>query len=92
MSTCATFGLFCYHTYDSRRSAPGFPDLVIIGPRAVLFRELKSWRMSSRLTGPQAAILGCLTDAGLDADVWRPVDWFSGRVVAELTAVRRRRR
>jgi hypothetical protein len=31
-----------YHTYDSRRSAPGFPDLVLVRPPRLVFAELKS--------------------------------------------------
>lgn len=36
-------GWLCYHTYDSRRSQEGFPDLVLVRDR-VLFVELKSER------------------------------------------------
>ena len=36
-----TLGWRVYHTYDSRRSQPGFPDLVLVRER-ILFLELKS--------------------------------------------------
>lgn len=85
---CNALRLYCYHTFDSRHSVRGFPDLVIVGNR-VLWRELKGWKPSSRLTREQTAVLVKLRNAGQDADIWRPVDWFSGRIQAELAAIRR---
>ena len=69
----------CYHTYDSRRSQPGFPDLVLVRDR-VLFRELKTDR--GRITPDQQRWLDTLRAAGADADVWRPGDLH--RVKREL--------
>lgn len=88
---CRVMRLYVYHTFDSRRSVPGFPDLVIIGNR-VLWRELKDWRPSSRPTREQARVLMRLRNAGQDAGIWRPADWFSGRIGAELSALRVRSR
>jgi hypothetical protein len=85
---CRTLRLYVYHTRDSRGSVRGFPDLVIIG-RRVLWRELKGWKPTSRPTREQAKVLNDLRRAGQDAGLWRPADWFSGRIVAELTALRR---
>jgi len=84
---CRTLGLPCYHTHDSRRSEPGFPDLVIVGER-VIYRELKSAR--GRLSAEQRAWLDALAHAGQDADVWRPDDLYSGRIIRELASLRRR--
>ena len=42
--TCQEKGLLAYHTYDSRMSAPGFPDWVIIRHPVVHFLELKTDR------------------------------------------------
>lgn len=39
---CTTLGINRYHTHDSRRSTPGFPDLVLWSRGGMLFRELKS--------------------------------------------------
>lgn len=74
-----------YHTHDSRRSAPGFPDLVLVNPRTgrVLWRELKTNK--GRVSPEQRAWLDGLAAAGMDAGVWRPNDLEAGLVIAELT-------
>jgi len=73
-----------YHTHDSRRSAPGFPDLVLVSSRRgrVLFRELKTDK--GRVSPDQRTWIDGLTAAGMDAGVWRPSDLTSGRILAEL--------
>jgi hypothetical protein len=78
-------GLLRYHTFNSRKSPSGFPDLVLVGPRGVLFRELK--RQSEKPTPAQEDWLRALREAGQDADVWRPADLLSKRVARELTAI-----
>lgn len=77
-------GWLAYHTHDSRRSQPGFPDLVLVSERRgrVLFRELKTER--GRLSEPQREWLRALAAAGQDAAVWRPTDLFADRVLNEL--------
>ena len=35
-------GWLVYHTFDSRRSAAGFPDLVMVRNGRLIFAELKS--------------------------------------------------
>lgn len=58
-----------YHTYDSRRSEPGFPDLVLVR-NEVLYRELKAEK--GRLTDAQKVWGESLTEAGANYAVWRP--------------------
>lgn len=81
---CRWGALLCYHPFDSRRSEPGYPDVTVVGPRGVLFRELKSDR--GRLTPEQRTWLDRLTEAGADADVWRPDSW-PDRVLDELHGI-----
>lgn len=82
-----TLGYATYHTYRSDRSEPGFPDLVLMRPPLLLFRELKTDR--GRLTAPQRRWLEELIACGQDAAVWRPADLRGGRIQAELTRARR---
>lgn len=77
-------GGLVYHTHDSRRSEPGFPDLVIVGPHGVLFRELKS--ATGYLTSEQVRWVGRLKAAGADVTVWRPGDW-PGTIINDLRGV-----
>ena len=66
-------GWMVYHTYDSRRSQPGFPDLVMLRRGRILVRELKSER--GKLTAPQKKWLTAFSMVGISAVVWRPRDW-----------------
>ena len=61
-------GWLCYHTHDSRRSAPGFPDLLLAKNGAVLFAEVKT--DTGKLTNDQIAWL--LATHGV---IWRPKHW-----------------
>ncbi len=68
-------GWLCYHTHDSRRSAPGFPDLLLVRPPRCLFVELKSTTGRSR--PEQAAWLEALAEVERAPEVflWRPGDF-----------------
>jgi len=88
VALCRWLGLLCYHTHDSRHSAAGFPDLVIVG-KHVIFVELKS------ASGDLSKAQGCWRDALQESDngnfrVWRPADWWSGSIRAQLEAVMHR--
>jgi VRR-NUC domain len=72
-----------YHTFDSRRSPSGYPDLTIVGRRGVMWRELKTQR--GRVTPEQQVWLDTLAAAGSDAAVWRPDSLLSGQIARELS-------
>lgn len=87
----AKAGLLVHHCRDSRHceGPKGFPDLVIVGPQGVIFREVKSEhgetsadqdRWGYRLAWI-AGYVGPLTLFG----VWRPEDL--GRIPADLQAL-----
>lgn len=70
---CRYLGLKVYHTFDSRRSDPGFPDLVIVGRGGVIFAELKSAK--GKVTFAQQDWLTRLAKAGQRTYLWRPEDF-----------------
>jgi hypothetical protein len=76
------WGVWCDHNYDSRRGASGWPDLVLIGPHGVIYRELKT--QGGRIRPEQHAIMDALIASGADVDVWRPLDLVVGRIRDEI--------
>lgn len=60
-----------YHTWNSKRSRSGFPDLVFVRER-VVFAELK--REGGDLTPAQADCRDRLLAAGAEWYLWRPSD------------------
>ena len=63
-----------YHTYNSRRSNPGFPDLVLVRGDTCIFAELKT--NDGRLSKAQKAWIAALDAVeGIQAVVWRPRHW-----------------
>lgn len=82
---CKPLHIRRYHTLRPKGSAAGFPDDVLLGAGGVLFRELK--RQGQNPTPEQEAWLLGLADQGLNVGVWRPADWFTGRILAELKAI-----
>lgn len=73
IQTARAHGVLAYHAFDSRRSEPGFPDVVLLGRQGVIYRELKT--ETGKLSPEQKQWIAALTDAGEDAGVWRPSDW-----------------
>lgn len=78
-----------YHHGDSRKmiGVPGAPDLVMAGPDKMMFRELKG--SDTRVQVHQQHWLVKLQGAGMDAEIWRPEDWASGRIQRELEVLSR---
>ena len=67
-----------YHTYDSRRSQAGFPDLVLVKPDKLIFAELKTAKGTVRPA--QKEWLDTLAAVSIDQSqieiyLWRPDDW-----------------
>ncbi len=68
-----------YHTHDSRRSEPGFPDLLMIRNDQALAIELKSQK--GKLTEAQIDWLTAFASiAGFQAMILRPSDWLNGTI------------
>ena len=61
-----------YHAYDSRRSASGFPDLVLVRER-VVWAELKA--EDGKQTNEQVDWQNGLQAADAEYYLWRPTDW-----------------
>ncbi|MGL3804705.1 VRR-NUC domain-containing protein [Paeniglutamicibacter sp. R2-26] len=78
-------GWLVYHTHDSRRSEPGFPDLVLVHERkkTVLYRELKTQK--GKASVDQEKWLRVLSAVGSDAGLWRPEQWLSRQIHSELS-------
>lgn len=77
-----------YHTHDSRRSDPGFLDLVMVNPRQgrILFVELKT--RTGRIRPKQRDWLAGLAAVGMEAALWRPAQWFDGSIARALKGER----
>ena len=69
-----TLGWKTYHTYDSRRSEAGFPDIVAVSARQgrTIYVELKT--QTGRMSLAQKDWLRTLATAGNEVAVWRPAD------------------
>lgn len=82
-------GWLVYHTYDSRRSAAGFPDLVMVRHGRLIFAELK--RQQGRVTPKQREWLQRLEVVSqlaggdlVEVHEWRPTDWFDRTIYDAL--------
>jgi VRR-NUC domain-containing protein len=84
---CQLLGIRAFHVADSRRSwGSGFPDLVMVGTRGVIYRECKG--REGVLRPDQRAWGSALAAAGGDWAVWRPADLQSGVIYKQLEAIK----
>lgn len=60
----------CYHTFDSRRSEPGFPDLICLKDDRCIVYETKT--STGRVTAAQYEWLDAFNLAGIPAKIVRP--------------------
>lgn len=72
-------GWLVYHTHDSRRSAAGFPDLVLVRHGKVIYAELKTMR--GKLSPAQAIWRDALQAGDNHWYLWRPCDWGQIRAI-----------
>ena len=67
-------GWMVYHPYDSRRSEPGFPDLVMTKHKRLVIAEIKT--ETGKTSPAQDKWLETLRTArGVKVKLWRPSDW-----------------
>lgn len=67
-------GWLCYHTFNSRRSVPGLPDLVMVRPPVIVFAECKT--ETGRLRPEQRTWLDALGACeSVEVRLWRPSAW-----------------
>ena len=63
-----------YHTRDSRKSAKGFPDLVMVRGGRIIVAELKRSE-KEQPTADQATWLEEFGKTAAETFLWRPADW-----------------
>ena len=67
-------GWMVYHTYDSRRSTAGFPDLVMTKHKRLVIAEIKT--ETGKTSPAQDKWLETLRTArGVKVKLWRPSAW-----------------
>lgn len=75
-----------HHCRDARLcTGNGFPDLVIVGPLGVLYRELK---VKGRIPAVDQRRWGhSLVHSGQDWAVWTEYDYMEGRITNQIAAI-----
>ena len=88
-SRCAENSLLWHHCNDSKRctGSAGMPDVIIVGVRGMLFRELKTG--IGRRSAKQTEWYWNLKAVGADVGTWREDDFNNGTVEREIAALAR---
>lgn len=82
--TARSLGYLVYHTHDSRRSEPGFPDCILIRGKYLLAIELKRSRLH-KPTAEQTRWLKAFSGVShVRAAVWKPEDRYT--IIEHLAA------
>jgi hypothetical protein len=71
-----------YHTFDSRKSEAGFPDLTLVRRGRLIFAELKSAKGKVREAQEEWVAQLSRVD-GIEVHIWRPEHWS---VIKEVLA------
>jgi len=85
LEACAFYGFHVHHC-AMNRSRAGFPDLVIIGRRGVLWRELKI--PPDTVTSEQRLLGYKLLANDQDWKIWTPAELASEEIIRELEMIR----
>lgn len=89
IEAATALGWMVYHTYDSRRSQKGYPDLTMVhsGRGRLMFVELKTNK--GKLKPEQEVWLAALigVQPRVEVHVWRPNHW--DWILAELSGEER---
>ena len=79
-------GWLVYHTYDSRKSVSGFPDLCMARAGTLMFVELKSARgvMTPEQQRWHYELREVARATHVATHVWRPEHWHDGTIEGVL--------
>ncbi len=72
-SHAVALGWLAYHTHNSRRSDPGFPDLVLVRGGVLIFAELKTEK--GKTSESQEVWINAVRENNTPVYVWRPRNW-----------------
>lgn len=81
----AKYGIWGFHPRNSIGSEKGWVDWVLLGPAGAIFAELKS--ESGQPSTEQRKVGYMLRACGLRYVLWRPSDFYAGRIESALRQI-----